>query len=288
MNPDFSQRITSANAARNSYVTRHEYDFNPPLSQPELLAFAEAELAKGFTIEHATWRLREGQVVIWRLELVAANAVADGVTLRAPERPMGGKGGVLSRAKNSTTTNTPLTPLTPLSPDVTAVEVAWRLAFHTTRRLHRDDVVTVEKWLRLLSVAQLVQVVQHVRANPSLIPGRAVPALRTILRNGDRVNEWLGLPVKAKEPKATWLTVFSDAWLARWPGSKPPFGPMARELKPLVDRDGDAAVLAQWVAFLADQDPKYVSVPRFTQGYGSWKSKGRRSDLLPPDLLNGW
>lgn len=82
------------------------------------------------------------------------------------------------------------------------------------------------------------------------------------------------------ESHQTWLTPFWDLWIARFgPASKPPAGKMAKTLKPLVDLHGTEDVEQRWKYFLAQQDPQYLSVPRFGEMYGVWSEDAKGGKL---------
>ena len=67
----------------------------------------------------------------------------------------------------------------------------------------------------------------------------------------------------------TWLTPFSASWETRYQGVAP-FGPMAKALRPLVDRHGPESVLGAWNRYLAETDAAYASPIRFASTFGRW------------------
>jgi len=71
------------------------------------------------------------------------------------------------------------------------------------------------------------------------------------------------------KPVITWLTPYSLSWEARYQGVAP-FGPMAKALRPLVDRHGEGPVLVAWDRYLAETDAAYASPVRFASTFGRW------------------
>jgi hypothetical protein len=67
----------------------------------------------------------------------------------------------------------------------------------------------------------------------------------------------------------TWLTPFGMPWQDR--AGTPPFGQMARALKPLVEEYGEPEVLTRWLRYLGGTDPKFWSPSRFAATYKTWE-----------------
>jgi hypothetical protein len=71
-----------------------------------------------------------------------------------------------------------------------------------------------------------------------------------------------------KQGKDTWLTPFSDLWLAKC--GAPPFGKLAKVLQPLTATHGLPDVLVRWERYLTGTEPKFCSVHRFAETFNSW------------------
>ena len=82
----------------------------------------------------------------------------------------------------------------------------------------------------------------------------------------------------AKKGKDTWLTPFNAPWRKLF-STDMHFGQAARELKPLVNEHGQEQVLAAWGAYLREQEPQFISLPRFGEKYGMWAAKARGQDV---------
>lgn len=74
----------------------------------------------------------------------------------------------------------------------------------------------------------------------------------------------------------TWLTAFGLAWSARTKGTVP-YGPLATALRPLVDEHGEGRVLLAWRRYLASENMRYVSAPKFATTYGVWSGEVQAS-----------
>jgi hypothetical protein len=83
--------------------------------------------------------------------------------------------------------------------------------------------------------------------------------------------------------RATWLTPYSEAWHARFGSeAKPPFGQMARYVRPLDEEHGAKIVAVEFAAFLRTTDLTHMSLAKFPSGYGSWlTSQGGKIPELP-------
>ncbi len=69
--------------------------------------------------------------------------------------------------------------------------------------------------------------------------------------------------------RPTWLTPYWDAWVAAY-GGTPNAGILAKTLKPLHDRRGEAETLARWKAYLDQTPAEYVNPHRFAATWGRW------------------
>lgn len=67
----------------------------------------------------------------------------------------------------------------------------------------------------------------------------------------------------------TWLTPFWETWQDRYDGD-PPAGPLAKALKPLVDKHGSEVVAAAWARYVAETEAEYASPSRFASTFGNW------------------
>lgn len=83
--------------------------------------------------------------------------------------------------------------------------------------------------------------------------------------------------------RPTWLTPFGDAWTAALDGI-PPWGPLAKELKPVVDRLGEDATLAGWRRYLAETEGRFVSPSAFAKKVGLWVRKPKTAPPPKPKL----
>lgn len=69
--------------------------------------------------------------------------------------------------------------------------------------------------------------------------------------------------------RPTWLSVFGAAWRDKLGGS-PPWGQLARALKPVVAEHGEAETLRRWKNYLIGAGAQYVSPARFASTFGAW------------------
>lgn len=129
-----------------------------------------------------------------------------------------------------------------------------KAAFRSTRR---RGVATSDVEASQRTVAKQPQEHLETRApdsNPSTEPGKP--------------------PAQSAGPKGkSWLTPYGDAWKARFgANSVPPWGNMARILKPLVATHGDAVVVPRFVNFLAASEVRYVNLWRFQATFDQWET----------------
>lgn len=76
--------------------------------------------------------------------------------------------------------------------------------------------------------------------------------------------------VKADRRKhETWLTIYGEAWTARFEG-EPPWKQMAAYFAGLQKDKGPVHLLAAWKNYLGQADALHASPARFYQTYGSW------------------
>jgi len=87
-------------------------------------------------------------------------------------------------------------------------------------------------------------------------------------------------------PRATWLTPYFDAWVAKY-GGKPAAGALARYLKPLHGERGSEKVLTHWRNYLASTEARFASPARFAATFGSWAEPGASGKPDPSDPLPG-
>ena len=75
-----------------------------------------------------------------------------------------------------------------------------------------------------------------------------------------------------KARHTTWLTPFFDLWESKL-GGEPPGGESAAALKRLVDKHGQETVLQHLERYLDGVEPKYLSISKFAQTFGTWNGK---------------
>ncbi len=83
--------------------------------------------------------------------------------------------------------------------------------------------------------------------------------------------------------RPTWLTPFVDVWIETY-GGKPPYGQLAKALKPLVDEYGHEQVLAHWRAYCSRTEARFASPARFAQTFGTWAPRPRREYMTPEEF----
>lgn len=88
-----------------------------------------------------------------------------------------------------------------------------------------------------------------------------------------------------KRATRTWLSVYGEAWESAL-GGRPPWGQLARFVKPLRDAYGEDEVLRRFKIYLADAG-KYASPTRFAQTFGLWKQSPPQSRGNPLDPRPG-
>ena len=89
-------------------------------------------------------------------------------------------------------------------------------------------------------------------------------------------------PENMPEPdisRETWATPYAIVWRDRF-GGEPPWGQLARYIKPLQEKHGVEITVAAFIRFCAEADPKFVSLARFNQTFGTWLPEEPRTPLL--------
>ena len=100
-------------------------------------------------------------------------------------------------------------------------------------------------------------------------PGEATVSLSEAETETEAKDKDLPRKKRAATGHDTWLTPFSASWETHYQGVAP-FGPMAKALRPLVDRHGPESVLGAWNRYLAETDAAYASPVRFASTFGRW------------------
>lgn len=257
--------------ACNDYVCRRELTFDPPVTRAAAAKVIRSQPEQDWIVERTAWKHREGSLVISQVVLV-----------RAAQKSEGGKGGVAGTAvqevqKDSSELQLSL-PSQKSEADARVEEILAHFRTLSTRNVTpRDRDVLLE----LLPSFSTFELCLALTVSYGERPGHKIS---TLLRSAKRVRQLLGKP----EPKVvTWLTPFWDAWKERYGGDLP--GVAAKVLKPLVDTHGADAVLAEFLAYIAQTDINYTSLPKFSSGFGSWDSQRRfaKPDRRATDLLPG-
>lgn len=84
--------------------------------------------------------------------------------------------------------------------------------------------------------------------------------------------------------KQTWLSPYWSAWQAQYGASPAALsGVMAKVLRPLEVQHGTASVLEQFRLYLAQTSVTYVSLMKFSAGFGSWACKEKDSPRFAAD-----
>lgn len=76
-------------------------------------------------------------------------------------------------------------------------------------------------------------------------------------------------PNSGPNSRETWLSPFASAWRQQFQAS-PPWGQLARSLRPLIAEHGDEEVLRRWKNYLLGAGAQYVSPTRFATTFGAW------------------
>ena len=92
---------------------------------------------------------------------------------------------------------------------------------------------------------------------------------------------------KGKGNNTSWITPFWDVWVQQY-GGDPAAGPLAKSLKPLVERHGTEEVLRHWKSYLSATDACYNPQPhKFASTFASWEPKPEpMSALGVPDPIH--
>ncbi len=110
-------------------------------------------------------------------------------------------------------------------------------------------------------------------------------------KRGERESEREGGAQSPPSGRETWLTPYGLAWQARTAGGLPPYGQLARYLRPLISRHGGEAVARAWCRYLAEVEVEWLSPARFASTFGHWAGTAapspremRREPIAPEEI----
>ena len=89
-----------------------------------------------------------------------------------------------------------------------------------------------------------------------------------------------------KKARVTWLTPFFELW-ERKLGGRMRAGQAATELRPLVEQHTEAIVLKHLEAYLDATEPRFVSLSKFAETFGTWNGRPHQRSLMETRANSG-